>query len=102
MYAALILWLGVIFTDAIPDCRVYGTVYTLPPDPPSFTREDRCAGIQDRLEESLLILWSQHYVVQVPLPVNAANVSLFYQWGSASAYIQGEPWPVGWSRVVRG
>lgn len=102
MLAVLILWLGFVFTDSIPDCRVFGTVYSLPPEPSSFSREDRCAGIQDRLQDGELILWSEHWAVEVPLPANAANVALSYHWGSASAYLKGEAWPVGWTRVIRG
>ena len=78
MGLVLILWLGLGFVDSVPDCRVFGTVYTMPPESPSFSREDRCAGIQDRLQDSELILRSEHWAVDVPLPLNAANVALSY------------------------
>lgn len=84
-------------------CTVKGYVYTLPPDPPTLTRQDGCSQVKTYLDDTTLVLWNDYYWVVVPVPQGLmGQVPFWYPWGSPMAHLRETLIPVQWGFVRTG
>lgn len=99
MLTALLLWV-LAFSD-VTGCTVQGYLYRMG-DEASFTPANACQGIQAQTEGTTLVLSSPHVWVAIDVPPTRGHVRFAYAWQRERAFIDGEPVPIRWGRVLTG